>query len=120
LASNASVAVTGNTHSYGLTYRIMNQSNTEIYANVSHINLNAGLYDIKKQVHIIQFDECSSNNVTFANNIYVYNSSSNLVSEGEVVSVNYNSATNAGSLTFISRKGYWNTSLEHLGKHHFD
>jgi len=108
LASNASVAVTGNTHSYGLTYRIMNQSNTEIYANVSHINLNAGLYDIKKQVHIIQFDECSSNNVTFANNIYVYNSSSNLVSEGEVVSVNYNSATNAGSLTFISRKGYWN------------
>lgn len=108
LTSNASVAVVGNTHSYGLTYRIMNQSNTEIYANVSHINLNAGLYDIKKQVHIIEFDECSSNNVIFANNIYVYNSTSNLVSEGEVVSVNYNSATNAGSLTFISRKGYWN------------
>lgn len=108
LASNASVAVADNTHSYGLTYRIMNQSNTEIYANVSHINLNAGLYDIKKQVHIIQFDECSSNNVTFANNIYVYNSSSNLVSEGEVVSVNYNNATNTGSMTFISRKGYWN------------
>jgi hypothetical protein len=108
LSSNASVTVTGNTHSFGLTYRIMNQSNTEIYANVSHINLNAGLYDIKKQVNIIEFDECSSNNVTFANNIYVYNSTSNLVSEGEVISVNYDSATNTGSLTFISRKGYWN------------
>jgi hypothetical protein len=108
LSSNASVTVTGNTHSFGLTYRIMNQSNTEIYANVSHINLNAGLYDIKKQVHIIEFDECSSNNVTFANNIYVYNSTSNLVSEGEVISVNYDSTTNTGSLTFISRKGYWN------------
>lgn len=108
LSTNASVTVTGNTHSYGLTYRIMNQSNTEIYANVSHINLNAGLYDIKKQVHVIEFDECSSNNVTFANNIYVYNSASNLVSEGEVISVNYDSAANTGSLTFISRKGYWN------------
>ncbi len=108
LSTNAAVSVTGNTHSYGLTYRLVNQNNTEIYANVSHVNLNAGLYDIKKQVHVIAFDECSSNNVTFANNIYAYNSSGNLVSEGQVISVNYDAGSNSGNLTFISRKGYWN------------
>jgi hypothetical protein len=108
LSSNAAVTVTDNTHSYGLTYRLINQNNPEVYANVSHVNLNAGLYDIKKQVHVIQFDECSSNNVTFANNIYIYNSSNVVVSEGLVVTVNYDSATNTGSLTFIPRKGYWN------------
>ena len=108
LSTNAAVAVTGNTHSYGLTYRLINQSNSQIFANVSHVNLNAGLYDIKKQVHVIEFDECSSNNVTFANNIYAYNTSGNLVSEGLVISCNYDNATNTGSLTFIPRKGYWN------------
>jgi hypothetical protein len=108
LSSNASTTVTNNTHSYGLTYRLVNQSNTEIYANVSHVNLNAGLYDIKKQVHVIQFNSCSSNNVTFANNIYVYNTSGNLVSEGQVITVNYSAATNTGNVTFVSRKGYWN------------
>lgn len=108
LSTNAAVSVTGNTHSYGLTYRIMNQSNTAVFANVSHVTLNAGLYDIKKQVHIIQFEACSSNNVTFANNLYVYNVSGNLVSEGQVITVDYDASTNTGNLTFISRKGYWN------------
>jgi hypothetical protein len=108
LSSNAAVSVSTNAHSYGLTYRIVNQNNTQIYANVSHVNLDAGLYDIKKQVHTIQFNSCSSNNVTFANNIYIYNTSGNLVSEGQVITVNYSAASNSGNLTFVSRKGYWN------------
>lgn len=108
LSTNASVSVTDNTHSYGLTYRIMNQSNTAMFANVSHVTLNAGLYDIKKQVHTIQFEACSSNSIIFANNLYVYNVSGNLVSEGQVITVDYDEAANTGSLTFISRKGYWN------------
>lgn len=108
LSTNAAVSVTDNTHSYGLTYRIMNQSNTVVFANVSHVTLNAGLYDIKKQVHTIQFEACSSNNITFANNLYVYNISGNLVSEGQVITVDYDASTNTGNLTFISRKGYWN------------
>lgn len=108
LSTNAAITVTDNTHSYGLTYSLINQNNPAVYANVSHVNLNAGLYDIKKQVHVIQFDECTSNNVTFANNIYIYNSSGNVVSEGLVITVNYDVSSNSGNLTFISRKGYWN------------
>ena len=66
------------------------------------------MYDIKKQVHVIEFDECSSNNVTFANNIYIYNSANVIVAEGSVITANYASASNTGTLTFVSRKGYWN------------
>ena len=108
LTANATAAATGSAHNYGLTYKLINQTNNQIFANVSYVNLNAGLYDIKKQVHVIQFDECSSNNVTFANNIYIYNSANVIVSEGQVITANYASASNTGTLTFISRKGYWN------------
>ena len=108
LTTNALFAVTGNTHNYGLNYKLINQTNPNVSANVSHINLDAGLYDIKKQVHYLQFEAGSSNNVTFANNIYVYNTAGNLVSEGLVITVDYNTATNVGSLSFIPRKGYWN------------
>ena len=108
LTSNALFAVTGNAHSYGLEYKLKNQTNPSVYANVSHINLNTGLYDIKKQIHNIAFEAGSSNNITFANNIYVYNATGSLVSEGLVMTVDYNTSTNAGSLSFIPRKGYWN------------
>lgn len=108
LTSNASANVVANAHNYGLTYKIMSQSNNQVFANVSYVNLNAGLYDIKKQVHIIAFDECSSNNVTFANNIYIYNTANAIVAEGTVISANYDSSSNSGSLTFIPSKGYWN------------
>ena len=108
LTSNASANVVGNTHNYGLTYKITSQSNNQVFANVSYVNLNAGLYDIKKQVNILQFDECSSNNVTFANNIYIYNTANVIVAEGTVITANYDPSSNSGSLTFLSRKGYWN------------
>ena len=108
LSTNAAANATANAHNYGLTYKLINQSNNQIFANVSYVNLNAGLYDIEKQVNIIQFDECSSNNVTFANNIYIYNSANVIVAEGTVITANYASASNTGTLTFISRKGYWN------------
>jgi len=108
LSTNASTAVTGSAHNYGLTYKLINQTNNQIFANVSYVNLNAGLYDIKKQVHVIQFDTCSSNNITFANNIYIYNSANAIVAEGTVITANYASGSNSGTLTFLSRKGYWN------------
>jgi len=108
LSTNAASNAVANAHNYGLTYKLINQTNNQIFANVSYVNLNAGLYDIQKQVNIIQFDECSSNNVTFANNIYIYNSANVIVSEGTVITANYASASNTGTLTFISRKGYWN------------
>lgn len=108
LSTNAAALATANVHNYGLTYKLINQTNNQIFANVSYVNLNAGLYDIKKQVHVIQFDECSSNNVTFANNIYIYNSANVIVAEGQVITANYTTASNTGTLTFLSRKGYWN------------
>ena len=108
LTTNAAAAAVANVHNYGLTYKIFKQSDSGTFANVSYVNLNAGLYDIKKQVHVIAFDECSSNNVTFANNIYIYNSANAIVAEGSVITANYNTVSNTGTLTFISRKGYWN------------
>jgi hypothetical protein len=108
LSTNAAATVVGNVHNYGLTYKLIKQNDSGTYANVSYVNLNAGLYDIKKQVHVIAFDECSSNNVTFANNIYIYNSANAIVAEGSVITANYDTGSNTGTLTFISRKGYWN------------
>jgi hypothetical protein len=108
LSANASANAVGNVHNYGLTYKLIKQNDSGTYANVSYVNLNAGLYDIKKQVHVIEFDECSSNNVTFANNIYIYNSANAIVAEGSVITANYDTGSNTGTLTFISRKGYWN------------
>jgi len=108
LSTNAAATVVGNVHNYGLTYKLIKQNDSGTYANVSYVNLNAGLYDIKKQVHVIEFDECSSNNVTFANNIYIYNSANAIVAEGSVITANYDTGSNTGTLTFISRKGYWN------------
>jgi hypothetical protein len=108
LSTNAAAAAVANVHNYGLTYKLIKQNDSGTYANVSYVNLNAGLYDIKKQVHVIAFDECSSNNVTFANNIYIYNSANAIVAEGTVITANYNTVSNTGTLTFISRKGYWN------------
>jgi uncharacterized membrane protein len=108
LSTNAAALATANVHNYGLTYKLINQTNNQVFANVSYVNLNAGLYDIKKQVHVIEFDECSSNNITFANNIYIYNSANVIVAEGSVITANYTTASNSGTLTFFSRKGYWN------------
>ena len=108
LSTNAAANATANVHNYGLTYKLINQTNNQVFANVSYVNLNAGLYDIKKQVHVIEFDECSSNNITFANNIYIYNSANVIVAEGSVITANYTTASNSGTLTFLSRKGYWN------------
>lgn len=107
LVSNASVAVTSNAHSYGRGFLLTVASNTSITANVEEVSASFGLHDIRRFVNTLRYNTANNNDVVYGEEIYAYNTTGNVVAEGVVLTVDHDSGTSSGNLTFIPIKGYF-------------
>lgn len=107
LTSNATASVTSNTHRYGRGFLLTVASNTSVTANVEEVSATFGLYDIRKYVNTLKYNSANNNDVVYGKEIYAYNTSGNVIAEGIVLTVNHDSGTSTGNLTFIPIKGYF-------------
>lgn len=105
LTTNAAANVTANVFNYGPQYPIFVSSNTSITADVDTVSATVGVYEIKKYVNTIKYQSANNNELLHSNTIYQYNTSGNVISEGILLTVDHNSGTSTGNLTFIPIKG---------------
>ena len=105
LTTNAAANVSANVFNYGPQYPIFVSSNTLITADVDTVSATVGVYEIKKYVNTIKYQSANNNELLHSNTIYQYNASGNVISEGMLLTVDHNSGTSTGNLTFIPIKG---------------
>jgi hypothetical protein len=105
LSTNAAANVSANVFNYGPQYPIFVSGNTSITADVDTVSATVGVYEIKKFVNTIRYQSANNNELLHSNTIYQYNTSGNVISEGVLLTVNHNSGTSTGNLTFIPTKG---------------
>lgn len=107
LSANSTNNYTGVSGAYMPTYPIYVDGNTSIYANVDVVSATAGVYQIKKFVNTIQYQSANNDGLLYGEEIYQYNSTGNVISEGVIITVDHNSGTSTGNLTFIPIRGYF-------------
>lgn len=109
LSSNAKFAFTGVAGAYQPTSQIYSNGNTtlSISADVETVSATVGVYQIKKFVNRIQYQGANNDGLLYADEIYQYGPSGNVISEGVLLTVDHNSNTNSGNLTFIPIRGYF-------------
>ena len=109
LSSNAKFAFTGVAGAYQPTSQIYSNGNTtlSISADVETVSATVGVYQIKKFVNRIQYQGANNDGLLYADEIYQYGPSGNVISEGVLLTVDHNSNTNSGNLTFIPIHGYF-------------
>ena len=82
-------------------------SNSSISANVTNVNLSAGVYNIQKNINTIKYSGANNNLITDSKRIYRYNSVGQKVAEGLLLTVSHDSGTATGNLTFAPISGYF-------------
>ena len=105
LTTNAAANVSANVFNYGPQYPIFVSGNNLIYADVNTVSATAGVYDIKKYVNTLKYQTANNNQLLYSNRIYQYNTTGNIISEGVILTVDHNSGTATGNLTFIPIRG---------------
>ena len=106
--------VTGNTlvltsaHGvFPIGQRLEVSTNSSISANVSKVDLTVGIYEIKKFINTLKYSTANNNELRFSNRIYRYNSTGKKIAEGLLLTVDHDSGSNTGNVTFIPVKGYF-------------
>ena len=107
LTANATANVSANVFNYGPKYPIYVVGNTSVYADVNTVSATVGIYQIKQFVNTIKYQSANNNELLYGNKIYQYNTSGNIISEAAILTVDHNSGTATGNLTFIPIKGYF-------------
>lgn len=87
--------------------RLQVSSNSLISANVAKVDLNAGVYEIKKMVNTLTYFSANNNEITNSDRIYRYDISGKKIAEGILLTISHDSDTASGNLTFIPVKGYF-------------
>ncbi len=87
--------------------RIEVVNNPDISANVIVVDMNVGVYEIKKYTNTLKYAAANNNLLPFSNRIYRYDTLGKKVAEGLVLTVSHDSGTSTGNLTFIPVKGYF-------------
>jgi hypothetical protein len=105
LTTNAAANVSANVFNYGPQYPIFVSGNASITADVDTVSATVGVYEIKKYVNTIKYQSANNNELLHSNTIYQYNTSGNVISEGILLTVDHNSGTSTGNLTFIPVRG---------------
>lgn len=107
-------ATTGNTivltSAYGvfpIGQRLEVSTNSSISANVSKVDLTVGIYEIKKFVNTLKYSTANNNELPFSNRIYRYDSAGKKIAEGLLLTVDHDSGTSTGNVTFVPVKGYF-------------
>lgn len=107
LTSNALANVSANVFNYGPQYPIFVSDDSSITADVDTVSATVGVYQIKKYVNTIKYQSANNNELLYSNTIYQYNTSGNVISEGQILTVDHNSGSATGNLTYIPIKGYF-------------
>lgn len=110
LSSNANFAFTGVAGAYQPESQIYSNGNgaLSVSANVETVSATVGVYQIKKFVSTIQYQSANNDELLYSDEIYQYGPGGNVISEGVLLTVDHNSNTNSGNLTFIPIRGYFN------------
>ena len=87
--------------------RLEVSTNSSISANVSKVDLTVGVYEIKKFINTLKYSTANNNELPFGNRIYRYDSAGKKISEGLLLTVDHDSGTSTGNVTFIPVKGYF-------------
>jgi len=92
---------------FPLGERLEVSTNPSISANVSKVDLTVGTYEIKKYINTLKYSTANNSELRFSNRIYRYNSTGKKIAEGLLLTVNHDSGTSTGNVTFIPIKGYF-------------
>lgn len=87
--------------------RLEVSTNSAVSANVSKVDLTAGVYQIKKFVNTLRYSTANNNELPFSSRIYRYDSTGRKIAEGMLLTVSHDSGSSSGNLTFIPVKGYF-------------
>ena len=105
LTTNALANVSANVFNYGPKYPIYVSGNNLVYADVNSISATVGIYDIRKFVNTIKYQSANNNEILYSKKLYQYNTAGNLISEATILTVDHNSGTATGNVTFIPIRG---------------
>jgi hypothetical protein len=81
--------------------------NAAISAEIASVDLNVGVYEIRKTVNTIKYSGANNNLLPESKRIYRYNSTGQKVAEGLLLTVSHDSGTATGNLTFVPLSGYF-------------
>lgn len=87
--------------------RLEVSTNSSISANVSKVDLTVGIYDIRKYINTLKYSTANNSELKFSNRIYRYDSAGKKVAEGLLLTVDHDSGSNTGNVTFVPLKGYF-------------
>lgn len=108
LSSNATATFTAVAGAYQPTSQVyVNGNTTNISADVETVSATVGVYQIKKFVNTIQYQSANNDGLLYGDEIYQYGPGGNVISEGVLLTVDHNSNTGTGNLTFIPIRGYF-------------
>ena len=114
ISETANTLTIGNASgSFAVGERLEVSNNSSISANVTNVNLTAGVYNIQKNINTIRYSGANNNLITDSKRIYRYNSAGQKVAEGLLLTVSHDSGTATGNLTFAPISGYF-TETERL------
>jgi len=78
-----------------------------VSANVAEVNLTIGVYEIKKFINTLKYSSANNNLLPFSSRIYRYDTAGKKIAEGLLLTVDHDSGTSTGNLTFVPVKGYF-------------
>jgi hypothetical protein len=87
--------------------RLEVSTNSSISANVAEVNLSVGVYEIRKFINTLKYSTANNDEILVSNRIYRYDSAGKKIAEGLLLTVDHDSGTKTGNLTFVPVKGYF-------------
>ena len=87
--------------------RLEVSTNSSISANVAKVDMNVGVYEIKKFINTLRYSSANNDKILESSRIYRYDADQKKVAEGLLLTVSHDSGTGTGNLTFIPVKGYF-------------
>ncbi len=87
--------------------RLEVSTNSSISANVSKVDLAVGVYEIRKFISTLKYSTANNNELPFSSRIFRYNSDGKKIAEGLLLTVDHDSGSSTGNVTFVPVKGYF-------------
>lgn len=87
--------------------RLEVSTNSSISANVAEVNLSVGVYEIRKFINTLRYSTANNDEILASSRIYRYDSTGKKIAEGLLLTVDHDSGTKTGNLTFVPLRGYF-------------
>lgn len=104
LVERDSITVDISTGSFKQDLPLLNV-NRDVISNIDNINLDCGVYDIKRHVNTIDFISANNESILQSNSIFKYSNEGLIEAEAKIVTSSYES--NSGYITILPIQGYF-------------